>query len=244
MRRPALSDAGITTGRATFFHTASRSRPRMFTVARSKPAAGTSCSSGPPLRPTMSTAPADEKADQTKRRADEARRLAQDGEDEVGVRLRQPAVFLDRMADADSKPSARGKSVDRLRRLEAGPQRVRERVQKRGQPRHPVRLENRQSYKAEAQHREQQDHVPEPAAAGPVGTDENSHHHHRRAEVALQHQQDQRARDHRRKRHEGLLKIADLLRMAGYPVGDEDRERELAALRRLEASYQARVEPT
>src|SRR4030088_2717147 len=57
MRRPATRAAGMRPGRARFFHAASRSRPRMLTVARSKPAAGTSCSSGPPLRPTSSREP-------------------------------------------------------------------------------------------------------------------------------------------------------------------------------------------
>src|SRR4029077_19281349 len=53
----ARSANGTRKGSATFFHGASRSRPRTRTVASSKPAAGTSRSSGPPARPTSSTAP-------------------------------------------------------------------------------------------------------------------------------------------------------------------------------------------
>src|SRR5207245_6188330 len=57
MRSADRSASGTRTGRAMFFHGASRSSPRTLTVRSSKPAAGTSLSSGPPERPTRSTAP-------------------------------------------------------------------------------------------------------------------------------------------------------------------------------------------
>src|SRR5213594_2292739 len=57
MRSAARKALGMRYGRATFFQSASRSRPRMLTVSNSNPAAGTSFSSGPPARPTRSTAP-------------------------------------------------------------------------------------------------------------------------------------------------------------------------------------------
>ena len=147
------------------------------------------------------------------------------------------------MADADSKPSSRGKSVNRLSRLEPRAERIAERVLERSEPGEAIRLEDRQRDKAEAERSHQQDHVPDSTAAGPVGADKDANDHHRRAEVALQHQENQHAREHRRKRHEGLLKIADLRRVLVDPVGDEDREGELAELRRLECAERSRVEP-
>src|SRR6266581_8129632 len=57
MRSADRSASGTRTGRAMFFHGASRSSPRTLTVRSSKPAAGTSLSSGPPERPTRSSAP-------------------------------------------------------------------------------------------------------------------------------------------------------------------------------------------
>src|SRR5438034_10256740 len=57
MRRAARNALGMRYGRATFFRSASRSRPRMLTVSNSNPAAGTSFSSGPPARPKRRTAP-------------------------------------------------------------------------------------------------------------------------------------------------------------------------------------------
>src|ERR1700758_2275585 len=57
MRRAARSASGTRAGRAGFSPGASRSGRRMRTVSRSKPASGTSRSSGPPDRPTMRTAP-------------------------------------------------------------------------------------------------------------------------------------------------------------------------------------------
>src|SRR6202171_3734132 len=72
--------------------------------------------------------------------ADEAGLLAEDGEDEVGVGFRQPAVLLDGVADADPKPAARRKAVEGLRGLKAGAQRIREGVFVRGEPGEQVRL--------------------------------------------------------------------------------------------------------
>src|SRR5487761_911218 len=234
MRMPSPTADGTRAGRARFFHTASRSRPRMLTAASSKPAAGTSFSSGPPLRPTSSTAPSgasarnacatasagyrcppvpppaikslispperrscatsgdaeqhpdrrqrgrdsraavaeerqrhacdgqrvghgrhvqqrfkadprrdrrgqsdaepvgraqrravatqpeEQEPEHDERRAEEPRLLPDDREDEVRVSLRQPPVLLDRVADADTEKTARGETVQRLRRLEPG----------------------------------------------------------------------------------------------------------------------------
>src|SRR5216683_260963 len=86
----------------------------------------------------------EEKADHHERGADEAGLLADDRKDEVRVRLRQPAVLLDRMADPDPEPSPGGKPVERLGRLEAGPERIAEGVLERGEPGEPVGLEHGQ----------------------------------------------------------------------------------------------------
>ncbi len=85
--------------------------------------------------------------------------------------------------------------------------------------------------------------MPDPAAPGPVGADEDADDDDRRTEVALQHQEHQHAREHRGKRDERLPEVADLGRVLVDPVGDEDRERELAELRRLKSAERPSVKP-
>src|SRR5579872_3303014 len=57
MRRAARRAVGTRYGSARFFQAASRSKPRIRTVASAKPASGTTRSSGPPALPTRSTEP-------------------------------------------------------------------------------------------------------------------------------------------------------------------------------------------
>src|SRR6266513_900385 len=73
-----------------------------------------------PHRSAVSAPGEEEKSEHHESGADEARLLADDREDEVGVGFGQPAVLLYRVPDADPEESARGEAVDRLRRLESG----------------------------------------------------------------------------------------------------------------------------
>ena len=69
--------------------------------------------------------------------SDQPELLADDGEDEVRVRLGQPLVLLHRVAEADAEDPARAERVERLAVLESGAERVRARVEevRRGGPR-------------------------------------------------------------------------------------------------------------
>src|SRR5437764_2910681 len=60
---------------------------------------------GPERRPVAAN-PEDDEPEHDQGGADQAGLLADDGENEVRVRLGQPAVLLDRMADADAKEAA------------------------------------------------------------------------------------------------------------------------------------------
>ena len=85
--------------------------------------------------------------------------------------------------------------------------------------------------------------MPEAAAAGPVRTAEDPDHDDCRPKVLLQHQQCQHAREHRHVGQEAALEVIDLRASAVDPVRDEECERELAELGRLEGAERARVEP-
>ena len=83
----------------------------------------------------------------------------------------------------------------------------------------------------------------QPATTRPVGADKDADRDDRGAEVALQHQEDEDAREHRRERDEYMLEVPHALGVAVDPVGDEDRERQLAELRRLKRAERSGVEP-
>src|SRR5579864_415110 len=360
MRRASTTETGTRSGRTTFFHGASRSKPLICTVSRSKPASGTRRSSGPPRRPTSRTAPsgsssrnacatasagyrcppvpppairslicltilpqsgtravagdAQQQSDRRQRGrhrgaavAEKGQRHARDGErvghgrhveqrlegdprgdgggqghakgvgraergavaahpeeqeaehdqrgaekpcllpdygeDEVRVRLRQPAVLLDRVPDADAEETARGETVQRLRGLKSRAERIRPRILERREPGESVRLEQGDRQESEPEQAGEQDHVAHPPAAGPVGADEDADHDECGAHVLLQHEQDQDAGQHGREGDERLLEVAHPPGVAIDPVGDEDGERQLAELGGLEGAERPGVEP-
>ena len=72
-------------------------------------------------------------------RADEAELLADDREDEVGVRLGKEEELLPPVADAESAQAAGADRDQRLHRLEPLPQRIGLGIQKREQPLAPIR---------------------------------------------------------------------------------------------------------
>src|SRR5436309_1969666 len=118
IRSAARRAVGMRYGRARFFQGASRSSPRTRTVSSSNPAAGDS---------------ENQESEHHQGRADQAGLLADDGEDEVGVRLRQPPVLLDRVPDADAEEPAGRQSIERLGRLKTCAERVRPRIPERGE---------------------------------------------------------------------------------------------------------------
>ena len=85
-------------------------------------------------------------------RADQAELLADDRQDEVGVRVRQVGPLLPAGAEADAPPAAGGKRVQTLHRLPSGVLRVLEGVGERGEPRQPVRLGDREVGDQHADH--------------------------------------------------------------------------------------------
>src|ERR1700694_5597120 len=198
---------------------------------------------GSPERSAVAAHAENQEAQHHQARAHQPRFLADDREDEVGVGLWQPAVLLDRMSDADAEEAARGETVERLRGLESGAERVRPWIPERGEAPQSVRLEQRHRDEAEAEDRKQQDDVTQASAAGPVGTDEDAHHHDRGAEVSLQHQKDEYAGQHGGERDEDLLELAHPLCVAVDPVRDEDGEGELAQLGWLKRAERSCVEP-
>src|SRR2546423_1555239 len=126
MRRPRRMAIGTTAGRARFFQAASRSRPRMGTVSRASPAAGTAPPQPVGSSDAGSVAPPGEEAEAEQHGggAEQSRFLAHDREDEVRVRRRQPEELLDRLPETDAVPAARAQGDDGLRGLEAGVERV------------------------------------------------------------------------------------------------------------------------
>src|SRR5437773_2364549 len=197
---------------------------------------------GPQRRPVAAHSE-NQESEHHQRRADEAGLLADDGEDEVGVRLRQPPVLLDRVPDADAEEPARRQSIERLGRLKTCPERVRPWIPERGQAPHSVRLEERDRKEGEAQPGGEQHDVPQPAARRPVRADEDADDDDRRSDVALEHEQDQHAGEHGHEWNEYVLEVAHAMRVPVDPVGDEDGEGELAQLRGLERAERPGVEP-
>src|SRR5260370_221119 len=107
---------GRRTGTRKFFHGASRSRPGTRTDPRPKLQPGGGGYSGRGRgrerhaetirraeRGSVAAEAEDQEAEHHERRSHQARLLADDREDEVGVRLGQPTVLLDRVADAHSE---------------------------------------------------------------------------------------------------------------------------------------------
>ncbi len=167
--------------------------------------------------------------------AEQAQLLADDREDEVGVRGRQQVgPFLPGRSQALAPPAARGQRVDPVNGLPAAALGVFERVPVGQQPFQPVRLDHRQDRADHPDHPEQAAVDPAGRAHHPQHDEEHREHHDRRAHVGLQHDQATDQHRHRHDRDDQVLPVAEQPVLPGQQVGRPEHQRELGQLARLQ----------
>jgi hypothetical protein len=177
-------------------------------------------------------------------RAQQAQLLPDDGEDVVGVRLRQPAgPLLLAGAEPLAEQPTGGQRVEALDRLVAGVLGVGERVAEGQQPVHPVRRGHGEEHRSGDEHAHQRGEDAHRRADDPQQRDHDGAHRHGGAEVGLQHDQQQHQGGHRHERDEQVGAHVEQALLAHQQVGSPQHERELRQLGRLQVEAQRQRDP-
>ena len=167
--------------------------------------------------------------------------LADDGEDEVGVRLGEEPPLGSALTEPDPEQPARGQADLGLQRLEAPVVGVLPRIEERQHPAPPEAPHRGHHAEADHGHGQPGQHVE--AAAGDGEHDE--HHReqqHRRAEVGLGHHQQGDQRGDRERRQHRHLPVGDARLASRQQPGQPQDDRQLDDLGGLEPDG-ARAQP-
>ena len=178
----------------------------------------------------------DEPGEQAQHRdhAEESEFLADDREQEVGVRFREVEEFLDARAEPDADPFAAAEGDQRMRQLVAGLQRIGPRIQEARDALQAIRRDQDQRDEADdEQHHQAREQPPvHPAEEQQAHRDDGDDRE--RAEVGFPQQQRAGEQHHGGHRQEALAEAAHERRLAHRVVGGVEDDGELREFGRLE----------
>ena len=174
--------------------------------------------------------------------ADKTKLLADDREDEVGVRVRQEQPLRPSVAEADARPAPAAQRDERLRQLVAAGRCGLERVEEAEDAGPPVRCGDRDDRGERDPGAATIRELAQPQASDDQDRAHDQCEHHRGGHVGLSHHQEgDDTEDH----EDGSQHAAPIVQLVGAPrhhVGRVDEERELGDLAGLEAP-RAHAEP-
>src|SRR5947209_14866351 len=167
-------------------------------------------------------------------RAHQAELLADDREDEVGVRFREIEELLARGADALAEDSAVSEREPRLDDLEPAASRIGPRIDEREDAAQPVRRHPDRHH--ERRQRREQDEAEVTGVATGQEQERERERDERQTIAEIRLSQDEQGQDtgYRERRYEPALEIGDRLALLREKRGEIDDERELGQLGRLE----------
>ena len=170
--------------------------------------------------------PEDREADEERdheQPADQPELLADDREDEVGVRVREEVPLRPARAEADAGEPAAADRDERLRDLVSGVGLVGERMQEGEQARPPVRLGDGEDGDDRGGTERHRPEMPRAAARGDEHGRDDEHEHQRGAEVGLAHHEEAERAEHDEDGLDDASPVADLARPAAGEIGGVER---------------------